>query len=35
MINYVVRHQVVSGGVSSQLVKMQIFPGHAFFTVLE
>ena len=29
---YVVRHQVVSDGVSSQLVKLQIFPGHAFYS---
>ena len=27
---YVVCHRVVSDGVSSQLVKLQIFPGHAF-----
>ena len=32
-MNYVVCHQVVSGGVSSQLVKLQIFPGHAFYSV--
>ena len=29
-MNCVVRNQVVSGGVSSQLVKLHIFPGHAF-----
>jgi len=29
-MNYVVRHQVVSDGVSSKLVKLQIFPDHAF-----
>jgi len=34
-MKYVVRQQVVSGGVSSQLVKLRVFPGYAFFTVLE
>jgi len=34
MMNYVVRHHVVSGGVSSQWVKLQIFPAHAFFKSL-
>ena len=29
---YVVCHQIVSDGVSSKLVKLQIFPGHAFYS---
>ena len=29
-MNLADRHKVISGGVPSQLVKMQIFPGHAF-----